>query len=673
MRADSGALLGVAVASVLAASSFVAGGGLVLGPETTVEIGLTLIGGLALIASILSGARAPLSGGGAVALLFALAALSCASVIWSVQPSEAWQQANRLLAYSFVFAGVVAIVRIAPARWTSLLGGVIGGAVVVSAYALATKIFPGLNAGETFARLREPYGYWNAIGLTAALGIPPAIWLGARRGGHGAINALAFPCTVLLAVTLALAYSRGALLALVIGLAFWFAAIPLRLRGLLVLAVGLLGALPVIAYDFTQHALSSDNVALGERLAAGHRFGVVLMLMCALALIVGLGIRFAAEASPPGAHTRRRAGTAVVVALILLPLLGAGALAFSARGFSGTISHSFTTLTDPHGTPPSNDPTRLTAIGSARARYWNDALKIFQDHPAVGVGAGGYATARARYRSDRLEVVHAHGYVVQTLADLGIVGMAISLLGVIALGWAFVAGTNPFGWMASGRDPPYTAERIGLLTMVATVIVFGTHSLIDWTWVIAGNALVALLCAGWVAGRGPHSLVLPLARLRAGSPTRGALAAVAAAGALVCAWSQWQPLRSQHASAAALNALASHDYRRAVADATTAGRRNPLSVEPWFDLSTIQLAAANQAAARDALTRAVRLQPANASTWTRLAEFDLSVRHDRTAALRELGAALYLDPQSHAGVYQYLNALQLSRPAAPPAAPAGTN
>src|SRR6185312_7477969 len=50
---------------------------------------------------------------------------------------------------------------------------------------------------------------------------------------------------------------------------------------------------------------------------------------------------------------------------------------------------------------------------------------------------------------------------------------------------------------------PYTAERIGMLAMLCVVVVFGVHSLADWTWYVPGDACVALLCAGWLAGRGP--------------------------------------------------------------------------------------------------------------------------------------------------------------------------
>ena len=85
-------------------------------------------------------------------------------------------------------------------------------------------MFPGaLAEDETYARLRAPFDYWNSVGLIAALGVPPLLWLGARRTGPRRVNALAWPGIALLEVALMLSYSRGALLALALGLAFWFA------------------------------------------------------------------------------------------------------------------------------------------------------------------------------------------------------------------------------------------------------------------------------------------------------------------------------------------------------------------------------------------------------------------------------------------------------------------
>ncbi len=683
--AGARAWLAVGLAAALSAVCFVAGGGLALDRTVPVEIALTLAGAGLVLGALAIDTRAPIYGAAAVGLLCVLAVYTAASVVWSVAPDASWIEGSRTMAYAFAFIGAVALVRIAPGRWASVLGAVILAGLAVSAYAVATRVFPGaLSPHEVYARLRDPFGYWNAVGLTAALAVPPCLWLGARRDGHGAVGALAYPALMLLLVTLMLAYSRGALLAAAIGSAFYFAAVPLRLRSLSVLVLGGLGAAAVVVWAFSRPALSVDHVALAARAHDGHLLGLLLVGVAVLVGAAGLAVRFAASRWPPAPAQRRRAGVAVLVALALVPVVGVGRLALSARGLGGSVSHAWTALTDPHATTPPNDPSRLTAVGSVRARYWNDALKIARDHVVVGVGAGGYPTARTFYRSDTLEVQHAHGYIVETLADLGLVGMGLSLLLGGAWSAAAIRAANPFGWRAGGRRLEFPPERVGLLTMISCVIVFAFHSAIDWTWFVPGDAVIALLLAGWVAGRGPHAQALGrggprLATLRR-RPARALAGAAALVVALCVAWSQWQPLRSQQAQSTAFAALARGDYAAARAAASTAAARDPLSVEPLFDLAAIETAAGRPVAARAALVRAVRLTPASSTVWEQLAAFDLQQRGDRAEALRDLGPALYLDPQSHAAISQYLDTLRgsgapASLPATtapPPATPPGT-
>jgi len=690
--------------------TFLAGGGLRLRSITVVEVVLTIGSGLVVAGAVLLapvGARA--YGLWSVGLLLALAALSGLSVAWSVQPDGSWQDAGRLLAYSGVFAASVALARATPDRWPAVLGGVLLAAVAVCCYALLTKVFPAqLDAKDIYARLRAPYDYWNAIGLTAAMGAVCCMWLGARRAGHALLSALAYPAMGLMLVTLLLAYSRGALVALAVGLTLWFCAVPLRLRGAAVLLTGAVGAGVVVAWDFSRHALSSDSVALAARSTAGHQLGVLLAALLVVLTLVGVAIGFFTGLHAPSRRTRRRAGAVLLASLALVGLALVGGLAASHRGLYGSISHAVNSLTDPHAKPPPNTPGRLTAIGSVRARYWNEALQIFQDHPAVGVGAAGYDTARLRYRTETLNVKHAHGFVVQTLADLGLVGLTLTLA-LLAV-WMAAAGrsTHPFNrrwtsWRALSdptaaarpgwrRAPsPYTPERIGTLSMLCLVVVFGVHSLIDWTWYVPGNACVALLCAGWLAGRGPlrpepadasadargdasagargdaqqdepWPTVLPAGAptpggeagapgglrrptsLRELSPMRKGVAAAAVAGALLAAWSQLQPQRSADASQQAL-ALLAHNPTGALAQAQTGVARDPLSAQALFTLATIEQATGQFGQAKGTLQQAVRLQPSNPQTWLALGRYDLSTGDPRVA-LREIEAAIYLDPES---------------------------
>ena len=144
---------------------------------------------------------------------------------------------------------------------------------------------------------------------------------------------------------------------------------------------------------------------------------MLVALMC-----VGVAIGFLTGRRAPSARARRRAGATLLAAMAICVLAVAGALAHSHRGLTGSISHAVSALTDPNAKPPPNTPGRLTAVASVRARYWKEALQIFQAHPALGAGADGYRVARLRYRTETLEVRHAHGFIVQTLADLGMSG-----------------------------------------------------------------------------------------------------------------------------------------------------------------------------------------------------------------------------------------------------------
>ena len=114
--------------------------------------------------------------------------------------------------------------------------------------------------------------------------------------------------------------------------------------------------------------------------------------------------------------------------------------------------------------------------------------------------------------------------------------------------------------------------------------------------------------------------------------------------ALLAAWSQWQPQRSEDARQEALALLASSP-RRAQAAADTAVARDPLSAEALLTLASIQQTAGQPAIARATLQRAVRLQPSNPQTWVALGKYDLSAGNSQ-AALKELQAAIYLNPES---------------------------
>lgn len=673
----------VLIATALCLITFGAGGGLSEAPATTFELAITIGSGLiAAVAILLAPARRPFNGAVAAGLLFAFAALSAISISWSVTPNASWQDAARLFAYASLFATAMLCARAQPSGWSAVLSGVALAATIICAYALATKVFPNhLDPTDPYARLRAPYGYWNATGLAAAMGIVACMWLGARRSGHALLTALAYPAVGLMLVTLMLSYSRGSLAVAVLGAALWLCIVPLRLRGAALLIAGALGAAVAVGFDFSESALSSENVAMAQRVAAGHKLGVLILAMVLALAAAGLAVGFITARRPPSTLTRRRIGASLLALLAIAILAGLGALSLTHRGLGGTISHDFNALTNPNAEVPANTPGRLTSAGSVRARYWKQAIQVFEADPILGAGAEGYATARLRYQTGNAIVVHAHSYIFQTIADLGVVGLLLTL--ALLLAWMVAAGaaTHPFNrrwhrWRWRRAPLEYTPERIGLLTMICIVTTFGLHSLEDWTWYVPGTACVALLCAGWVAGRGPlgaraqpsstaeTTLIGPFTRRRvSGRPSVPRLLAAAAAiiASLLIAWSQWQPQRSSEASQEALSLLASSSHA-ALAKAREASSIDPLSAQAMFALAAVQQTTSGAQVARATLLRAVRMQPSNPATWLTLGRYDLE--RNPKAARRELGAALYLDPQSITIQNEYVLALRASRRAA---------
>jgi hypothetical protein len=713
-RRRTGAALAGAIALVLAGTAFVADGGLRLERTTYVEIALMGLGALLCAAALLlPRARSQrLHGAPALFALALLTAYTAISIVWSLAPADSWIEASRTFAYLSSFAGAMALARLAPGRWPALLHGIALACVVVSAWALLTKVFPGaLAEDETYARLRAPFDYWNSVGLNAAIGVLALLWLGARRSGRPAANALAWPGIALCEVALMLSYSRGALLALVVGLAFWFAFVPLRLRGAIVLLGASAGAAVLVAWAFAMTGLSTDRLPIEVRADSGHELGALLLLLLALLLVVGLAAGFLSAERPASPHAKRVAGRVLLGVVAAIPVVLLIALASAPGGIDGQFSKAWDQLTNPSAATPANDPERLTKTSSVRARYWEEAFDVHGLSPWVGTGAGAYATVRNRFRTGTLFVRHAHGYAPQALADLGWAGLALSLLALGLWGWAAlrVAGLRP-----RDRGLPWDAERVGMAALVAIALVFGVSSFVDWTWFVPANALMGLLAAAWVIARPPLRTRLQDAALASAvpavvhdrarereplwAPPTGAPALADVAGpravpvaeaewrrrppfpwlpalaaaligalALTAGWAAFQPVRAVHAGDAAIERLERGELDAAVSIAEIAHDRNPLSPEPLWELAYIEERRGRLANAEEALEEAVRLQRANAETWRRLGRFQLSTLNQPADALASFRVAYFLDPRNPASRSDFLEAGRANgRPAATP-------
>jgi tetratricopeptide (TPR) repeat protein len=260
--------------------------------------------------------------------------------------------------------------------------------------------------------------------------------------------------------------------------------------------------------------------------------------------------------------------------------------------------------------------------------------------------------------------------VVQTLADLGLVGLGVSLLALVA--WLAAAAATLH--LRRGRirvpDDRWPAERLGLAALALVAVVFGVHSALDWTWFVPAVAMTGLFCAGWVAGRGAIGVrdslagVQPLETTKPALPRRPrlqgrlALAIPVLALAVAASLAVSAPWRSQEKGDSSLELVADGKYQAARTAAERAKDLDPLSPQPYFDLAAVEDAEGNARAALLMLERAVQVEPASAEAWTRLGDYLLNSLSNPRQAIPVLRGALYLDPFSDAARGAFIIALR---------------
>jgi hypothetical protein len=648
--------------------AFGAEGGTELTRTTVTGIALVLASGLVIAAAFLW-ARPGRIRGTTTLLLFALLALiTAASVLWSIVPELTYIEAGRTFAYVAVFGAAVASARLAPRAAPQLLVGLLIGAIVPVTYAVASRVWPGtLAATEVSNRLGQPFDYWNAVGCVAAMAVPICLWLGSRRVGSPLLRVLAYPAMGVCVVAILLTQSRGAAAAAALAAIGWFVFVPLRLRSLPVLLLPVGAGAAVSAWALSKDPFTKALQPLSAKEAVAGDFGALVLLMVVLLLLAGAAVNTGVERRAPSALLRRRVGIVAVAVACLVPLAAFTSVAFSERGIGDRI-HELTSETE---TAPEEGGGRVFAASSSRGKYWREAFRVFDDRPLEGVGAGAFEKARLRHRTDASVTQHAHGWIPQTMADLGVIGLVVTTLLFLAWVLAALSATGLVPRRLLRREgetiPPrrdWDTERVALVALALVPLAFGVQSLLDWTWFIQEPAVMALIPAGYLAGRGPLGedaatlgASAPAAPLRwRPSGTRIVAALGALATALLVAWAIWQPEASDRATNEALALLDEKKYDQAIAKTEDAEELNPLTPDPLLVRAAIDTAANREDDAQQSLERAVILFPGDPQTWYRLAAFQLGTLDAPEQALDTVRGALYLDRHSRTARQLFLDA-----------------
>jgi len=665
------------VAVALAAIAFGAGGGTQTGRVAPVEVAVIVVAGLVLALALAAyDDKRPLYGGAALVLLALLTILTGLSMSWSVTPGLTLQELARTFTYIAVFTVALVGARQFPAEGRGVLSGVVIAAVAVCAWALATRIWPAsLGADVLGARLGEPFDYWNALGGMAALAVPGTLWLAARRDGSPVGAALAYPALGVLLITILLTQSRGALAAAIVATLAWLAFVPLRLRSAPVLVVSSLAVAPVAAWALGREAFTGVLQPLEVREAVAGDFGLYVLLTFVLLMGAGLiAVRVRARTSF-GLRARRRAGIAMVAVLAILAIGSLVAVGTTGGGIGGRLD----ALTAGKSSAPGSGAERLGSTSSSRGEYWRQAFAVFKEAPLLGRGADGFTLARLPYRNDPRAASHAHGFVPQTMADLGLLGTLLVL--ALLAAWAVAAARTLGVRRRSSPAPDWTGERLALVGLTLCVLAYGLQSAIDWTWFIPGPTVAALAAAGFVAGRGPLAPagaaeprpLLGLTSLREADPLRLVGSAALVITALLCSWAVWQPQRSAAATDRAVALADAGKLAPAVAQADRARQIDPYSPDPLYARATALTSMGRRVAAYRALEQAVAEHPRDPDTWIRLGQYEVSELDLPARALQSASAASVIDPKSMR--VQALStaanaAIAAAQPPPPPPAPA---
>lgn len=549
-----------------------------------------------------------------VVLLSLLVAWIGLSTIWSTNPSSTVLELERALVLVGGCAAFLALARRAsvPRLTLTLLFAIAS----VSSYGLATRLFPsrfGIYEAAGIYRLSEPIGYWNGLGIFAVLGLLLALGFVAAPDASALARALAAVALTVLPVTLYFTFSRGSWVALGFGFAVSLIASPKRLRLLAATAAVLPGPLIGVYVASREQALTHEHAPLPAAVSEGRHVAVALVLLAGLTVACAFAFSSVSARISVSGLVRRLVGGSIVV--ISLLVLAAGLIHFGGPVHAATRGYDAFV-----GPPPGNradlNERLLNLSGNGRGQLWTYAWRTYRAHPVLGSGAGTYERAWQKNANTTLVVRDAHGLYIETLAELGPIGLML-LVG------AFVVPV-----VAAVR----TRRRTLVPTTLGAYLAFVLHAGADWDWELVGVTLTALVigCLLLVQARRGTEETLATSTRYPGAVLALLLGAFSAVGLL-----------GNIPLAHSARDTAAGRYERAFTDADRAHHWQPWSPQPWIAAGEAQLGLGLRGEAAASFRKAISIDDGNWRSW-----LDLAIATRGRTRARALAHAKRLYPAS---------------------------
>ena len=536
------------------------------------------------------------------------------SAIWSVNPAATVLDLERSLV---VICGCAAFLSLAHRETVPRLAlGILTAITLISTYSLATRLIPDrFGAYDPIAvyRLSAPIGYWNGLGIFAVMGILLGLALVVADDTSLVGRAFAGTSLAILPATLFFTYSRAAWVSLAFGLAVTVATSNRRLRTIAAMAA--VAPAPVVGVLLASHSgtLTHQRVTLAAAAHAGHRLALVLLVLAVLTILSTLVFGAGAERLTVGSGMRRGFG----IALVALGVVAVAAALVHVGGPAALVRKGYRSFVAPPPRETANLNSRLLNLsGNGRSELWGYAWHEARAHPILGIGAGTFERTWQQNPKATLKVRDAHGLYIETLAELGPVGLALL---VLALGVPVVAGLRR-------RSHALVPAVLGSYSA------FLLHAGVDWDWELAGVTVTALLigCLLLAMHRTARDLMLGI-RVRYGGVALAVALAAGAAGGLLGNL----PLGSSRDDTAAGR------YDHALTEAVKARRWMPWSPEPWIAQGEAELGLGNRAAALASFTRAAAKDDREWRIW-----LDIALASHGDGRSKALARARRLYPQS---------------------------
>ncbi|HEY6355384.1 MAG TPA: O-antigen ligase family protein, partial [Burkholderiaceae bacterium] len=435
-----------------------------------------------------------------LALLAGLVGWSALALTWSASPERSLEEVSRLACYLGVLVLAVMFYGDRRGALRHVVAAVACAVVVVVSLALLSRLRPGLFPGAqtttaflpgAHARLSWPLNYWNALAGLIALALPLLLALAnsARTLLAQAASAAAIP---LLALCGYLTFSRGGAIAAAVAVAAFLALTGDRIPKLATSLVCGIGSVALIAGAIHRHAVEQGQTGP----VAAHQGAtliVAVILVCAGVALAQVGIGLAARhATPPRVLQISPARARVLLlAALCACLLGAIALGAPTR-----LTHAWHSFKQPNAAALHQQTlARFGSLsGNGRYTYWKTALDAMPGHWLKGWGPGTFQFVWLPHAPFDSYIRNAHSLYVETLTEVGVVGLLLLVAFLLAL-------------LGAGIRRVVTARfqvRTWAAAVTAACLAFIVSAAFDWIWQmpVLPVAVLLLVAAVLVDGEG---------------------------------------------------------------------------------------------------------------------------------------------------------------------------